>query len=308
MHWLNWPKTMAADAPITLAGLLAHRPPGVRRQDAQDWLLFLLQKPRTQLHTHPQHGVDKAVQTRFLAGLARLSSGEPLAHLTGQQGFWGLDLQVTADTLIPRPDTERLVELALQNMTTPRGRALDLGTGSGAIALALASERPGWQVLALDCSAAALAVAEHNAQQHGLAAQVTFRASHWFDALVPTDGPFALVASNPPYLDANDVHLPQLRHEPRGALVAGEQGLADLRQVAQGARHWLTPGGWLLLEHGWTQGESVRALLHAAGYRHVRTERDYGGNERVTLGQWPAMGVDAAKPGPPVAGVHQAAV
>lgn len=274
---------------LSWQALLRQCPPGVRPQDARDWLLFLLQKTAVYLRSHGDDPVTASLYPAYQAGLARLQAGEPLAYLTGTQAFWTLALEVTPDTLIPRPDTERLVALALEKMTTPTGRLLDLGTGSGAIALALAQERPGWQVMAVDLSADTLQVARRNAQKYGLS-RVLFRQGSWFAALAgdwPQPQPvFDLIVSNPPYLDPDDPHLPDLQHEPLRALVADQHGLADLQLLAGQARDWLRPGGWLLLEHGWDQGAAVCQNLLALGWQQVQTLRDYGGNDRVTLGQW----------------------
>lgn len=236
------------------------------------------------------HGEDvpaAEMRTRFRALVERRMAGEPVAYLTGRRGFWRFDLQVGPDTLIPRPETERLVELALERL--PKGAApdvADLGTGSGAIALALAVERPAATVHAVDASAGALAVAQANAAELGLE-RVVFHQGSWWEPLAGQR--FDLVASNPPYIAEADPHLEEgdLRHEPRTALASGADGLDDLRAIAAGASMHLRPGGWLLVEHGWEQGAAVSALFAQAGLVDVATELDLEGRDRVTLGRWP---------------------
>ncbi|MFX4312046.1 peptide chain release factor N(5)-glutamine methyltransferase, partial [Enterobacter sp. 63] len=217
--------------------------------------------------------------------LARRKTGEPVAHLVGEREFWSLPLYVSAATLIPRPDTECLVEQALARLPATRCCILDLGTGTGAIAMALASERPDCDVTAVDVMPDAVALAQRNQQRLGLS-NVTVLQSSWFSALA--NRTFAMIVSNPPYIDEHDPHLAQgdVRFEPLTALVAANEGLADLDHIVSTSRQHLLPGGWLLVEHGWTQGEAVRALFTAAGYTAVETCRDYGGNDRLTLGQW----------------------
>lgn len=255
------------------------------RFEAEQLLLQALGRERAWLFAHGSDPAETAVQAAFESLLERRIAGEPLAYITGKRGFWTLDLQVTPATLIPRADTERLVELALERL--PPGRALqvaDLGTGSGAIALAIASERPQAQVLATDASADALAVAQANARSHALA-NVDFAQGDW---LAPLAGRrFDLVASNPPYIEAGDAHLEQgdLRFEPATALASGADGLDDIRRIVAQAGVHLLPGGWLLLEHGFDQGEVVRALLMQAGFTEVQTARDLEGRDRVTLGR-----------------------
>lgn len=256
------------------------------RLDLELLLAHALGRPRTWLYTWPEAELDALQQSLFEQILARRKRGEPMAHILGQREFWSLSLAVDASTLIPRPDSERLVELALAlTEHRPRGRALDLGTGTGALALAFASERPDWQVLAVDRSAEAVALAERNRRRLGLSG-VSCQQSDWFSALEPG---FDLIMSNPPYIEESDPHLSQgdLRFEPRDALVAGPDGLADIETIVDAAPVYLERDGWLLIEHGWQQGEPVRALFHRSGFRAVRTEQDLGGQERVTLGQLP---------------------
>jgi len=232
-------------------------------------------------HTDP---VTTTLAQQYRAQLAARAEGRPLAYLLGHQEFWSLDLAVSEAVLVPRPDTELLVSLALAHCPEDRPCAvLDLGTGSGAIALALAHERPLADVLAVDRSTSALAVAEANRKRLGLA-NVTWREGDWCSGL---SGRFDLIVSNPPYIEEDDPVLagPGLRFEPRMALAAGADGLADLRIIAANAGERLLPGGWLLLEHGATQGPAVRSLLADAGFTHVSTARDLAEHERVTLGQ-----------------------
>ncbi|TDR53867.1 [protein release factor]-glutamine N5-methyltransferase [Halomonas ventosae] len=258
------------------------------RLDAEVLLCHVLGVDRTWLYTWGDREAPLFEQARFEALLAARAAGQPVAYLTGDREFWGLRLSTSPHTLIPRPDTERLVEAALAHGASPRGRLLDLGTGTGAIALAFASERPGWSVVGIDRSPEAVALARHNAERLAIG-NVDFREGDWFTALDPDDGGerFALIVSNPPYIAADDPHLRQgdLRFEPASALVAAEQGLADLRHLVLEARGHLLPGGWLLLEHGHGQGQAVRDALADAGYGEVATLRDLGGNDRVSLGR-----------------------
>lgn len=256
------------------------------RLDADVLLQHVLGRDRAWLRTHDDAALEAAAQARFAALLARRRRGEPVAYLTGRRGFWSLELDVSPATLIPRPETELLVEWALELLPRPAAAAvLDLGTGSGAIALAVKQERPACTVTGVDASPEALALARHNGARLGLA--VHWQHSDWFAALAGQR--FALVLANPPYIAEDDPHLTQgdLCFEPRQALVAGEQGLAALRQIAAQAPVHLEPGGWLLLEHGHDQGAAVRALLTQQGFAQVATRRDLGGRERVTGGCQP---------------------
>ncbi len=260
------------------------------RADAELLLLHVLRRPRAWLFAHATDPVPPTVLEGLQVLLERRAAGEPVAYLVGRRGFWTLDLEVNAATLIPRPETELLVELALARL--PQDQPLqvaDLGTGSGAIALALASERPQAQVIATDASEAALAVAQRNAAGHALP-NVSFRKGDrdWYAPL--TGERFALIASNPPYIANDDAHLEQgdLRFEPATALASGRDGLDDIRALAAGAHAYLQPGGWLLLEHGWDQGAAVRALLRGGGLEAVETVQDLEARDRVTLGRRPA--------------------
>ena len=255
------------------------------RRDAEILLGLVTGKPRTFILAFGETMLSDEETQKLETLLARRSQGEPVAHLTGVREFWSLPLYVSPATLIPRPDTECLVEQALARLPAGAGQILDLGTGTGAIALALASERPDCHVTALDVVPQAVELARRNAQNLAIR-NVTVLQSDWFSAL--KEERFTLIVSNPPYIDEDDPHLAQgdVRFEPRSALVADEKGLADLRTIIFEARRFLAQQGWLLLEHGWRQGEAVRELFNEAGYHAVETCRDYGGNERLTLGQF----------------------
>lgn len=256
------------------------------RRDAEILLGWITGRARTYLLAFGETGLTDAELSQLEVLLARRERGEPVAYLTGQREFWSLPLAVSPATLIPRPDSECLVEQGLARLPAGPCRILDLGTGTGAIALALASERPDATVIALDLVPEAVALARSNAQNLAID-NVTVLQSDWFSALSPGQR-FELIVSNPPYIDPQDPHLSQgdVRYEPKSALVAGNQGLEDLQLLINEARRWLQPGGWLLLEHGWRQGEAVREQFNGAGYRQVETHRDYGGNERLTAGQF----------------------
>ncbi|CAI0848978.1 Release factor glutamine methyltransferase [Serratia entomophila] len=256
------------------------------RRDAEILLGFVTGRARTFLMAFGETLLTPPQQQQLETLLARRERGEPVAYLVGEREFWSLPLSVSPATLIPRPDTECLVELALERLPAQPCRMLDLGTGTGAIALALASERPDCAVTGVDLHPEAVALAQHNAQKLNIG-NAQFLQGSWFAPLAGQT--FALIASNPPYIDAADPHLAQgdVRFEPGSALVAADRGLADLAAIVRQAPQYLQPQGWLLLEHGWQQGNSVRELLQAAGFSAVATHRDYGGNDRVTLGQWP---------------------
>jgi release factor glutamine methyltransferase len=248
-------------------------------------LAHALAVARERLKSHPETAVEPAAAARFLALVGRRAAGEPLPYLTGRREFWSLDLAVTPAVLIPRPETELLVERALALGSQEARRAVDLGTGSGAVALALARERPHWHIAATDVSAHALAVARANALALGLA-RIEFLAGSWFEPLAGAR--FDLLLSNPPYVAADDPALedPALAFEPPLALTPPwGDALASLRVLARGAAAHLLPGGWLLLEHGTSQGGAVRAELVAAGFAHVRSHRDLAGHERITEGR-----------------------
>jgi release factor glutamine methyltransferase len=254
------------------------------RADAEVLLAAVLGLSRNQLAAHADGPIEQAVALRFAGMIERRRLGEPVAYIAGRQGFWTLDLAVDTAVLIPRPDTETLVEWALHLARYPSSSGplllADLGTGSGAIALSLAAELPGTtRIVATDVSAAALAVAAENARGHQLA-NVEFREGSWLAPLA--DERYDLIVSNPPYIAEQDPHLADLRYEPRLALTSGRDGMAALCEIAEAAPAHLKPGGWLLMEHGATQGEAVRALLRRSGFINVETRRDFGGNERVS--------------------------
>ncbi len=271
-------------SPCTVAALLANARRTLDAADAEWLLAHAVGRDRSWLYAHADDGVDDAAALAFRAQCARREAGEPVAYLTGRQGFWTLDLAVSPATLVPRPETELLVELALQRITIDAPAWLaDLGTGSGPIALALASERPQARVVATDASADALAVARGNAAANRID-NVEFRQGDW---LAPLAGQrFDLIASNPPYIALGDPHLERgdLRFEPALALASGLDGLDAIRAIVAGAPTHLQPGGWLLLEHGWEQGAAVRVLLDAADFSQVASVRDLEGRERVSLG------------------------
>ena len=256
------------------------------RLDAELLLAQALGKSRGYLHTWPEREPEASQLERFQAALARRRAGEPVAYILGRQGFWSLDLDVASHTLIPRPDTELLVETALALLPATPLQVLDLGTGTGAIALALACERPAWQVTGVDRVPEAVALAQGNGTRLQLA-NARFAESCWFSALAGQR--FQLIVSNPPYIAAADPHLSQgdVRFEPSSALVAGIDGLDDIRVIIEQAPAHLLAGGWLLLEHGFDQAEAVRELLVQRGFAAVDSRRDLGGHQRISLGQWP---------------------
>ena len=256
------------------------------RRDAEILLGHVTGKARTWILAFDETLLTAEQLAELEALLARRLNGEPVAHLVGQREFWSLPLFVSPATLIPRPDTECLVEQALVRLPQTACRILDLGTGTGAIALALASERADCKVTAVDFMPDAAALAARNAAHLALN-NVTVLQSDWFSGLKGQR--FAMIVSNPPYIDETDPHLAEgdVRFEPRTALVAADQGLADLAHIIREGRQYLLPNAYMLLEHGWKQGEAVRALFNEAGYLDVETCRDYGDNERLTLGRWP---------------------
>jgi release factor glutamine methyltransferase len=261
---------------------------GVERLDAQRLLATTLGQPRSWLLAHGEHPLSAAEQQQFAAWLARCLDGEPLAYLLGEHEFHGLTLQVSPDVLVPRADTETLVDWGLELLQTapwahtPQPTVIDLGTGSGAIALAIKHRHPAAQVTALDASPAALAMAQRNGQQ--LQLPVRFALSHWWQAMAGQR--FDLALSNPPYIAGLDPHLPALRHEPRMALTPEGDGLAALREIIEHAPKHLHPGGWLLLEHGYDQAAAVHALLHERGFAAISTRHDLAGQPRCTGGCW----------------------
>lgn len=253
--------------------------------DANLLLAFVLDKPRSYLFAHPEADISRSAAAQFHALIERRRAGEPVAYLLGEQGFWSLELAVSDAVLVPRPETELLVETALKRLPRSQSdRVADLGTGSGAIALALATERPDCRVIATDVSREALSVARANARRLQLS-QIEFREGDW---LAPVAGQtFDLIAANPPYVAAEDPHLADLAFEPRAALVADDCGRGCLRHLVEHGLAHLIPGGWLLLEHGMDQDAFVRGLMERTGYVAVATEPDLAGHPRVTLGRKP---------------------
>jgi release factor glutamine methyltransferase len=258
------------------------------RHEAGILLGAALGKSRAWIMAHPEERIlDCDATDRYEAYVTRRSHGEPVAYVLGEKEFWSLPLEVTPDVLIPRPETELVVELALTHLPCDQeARVLDLAAGSGAIALALARELPRATVVGTDISDAAIAVARRNAQRLGLT-NVVFRTGNWFDPVA--EERFDLIASNPPYIaEADDRVEPGVRRfEPHGALFAGTDGLEALRVITGAAGRHLLPGGWLVVEHGDLQGRAVRDLLGAAGFAGVTTHRDLAGLERCTEGRWP---------------------
>jgi release factor glutamine methyltransferase len=270
--------------------LAAARAQGLSRLDAQLLLAWVLGRPRSWLLAHDDDALPADAQRRYSAACARRADDVPLAYLTGERDFRDFTLQVGPSVLVPRPETEHLVDWALACLHgAPAVQVADLGTGSGAIALALARARPDAQVTAVDRSPAALAVAQVNGQRLGLA--VRWLAGDWWQPLAGER--FDLVVSNPPYIADADAHLPALRHEPLEALVAGPDGLDALRRIIEGAPAHLRPGGCLLLEHGHDQGAAVRALLVAAGFQSVATRQDLAGLDRCSGGTMPRTAPDS---------------
>ena len=250
--------------------------------DSRALLCYLLDCQSTYLHTWSDKLLSDQQQAQWLALIQQRQQGRPVAYLTGQRGFWTLDLKVTTDTLIPRPDTELLVSLALEQLK-PAMCVADLVTGSGAIALSLAAEQPTAQIMAMDFSMAALLVAKENAINHQLS-NVSFWRGSWLAAVAEQS--LDMVVSNPPYIEASDVHLSQgdVRFEPLSALASGIDGLDDIRLIVIQAQRCLKPGGWLMVEHGYDQALQVRQLFSDAGFSHVSSRQDFGGNDRVTIG------------------------
>lgn len=257
--------------------------------DAELLLAEVLGVTRTQVMMYPERGLTDEQQCCFLSLVERRVQGEPLAYITGKQGFWSLELKVTPDVLVPRPETELLVETALQLLPADQHcRVLDLGTGSGAIALSIASERSAWDVLATDVSENALLLAKENAAFNHLADDISFQSGNWFEAVADGDR-FDLIVSNPPYLADNDPHLEcgALPFEPISALVAAEVGLQDLQTIITTSPGYLAQGGHLLVEHGCEQGRAVREIFAEAEFEDIRTIQDLAGLDRVTAGKIP---------------------
>lgn len=258
------------------------------RLDIELILCHILQKNRTWIFTWPDKTLTPDQQKIFDDFFQRRKNGEPVAHIIGQREFWSLTLSVNNSTLIPRPDTELLVETALElfasDSPAQQRNCLDLGTGTGAIVLALASEKPNWHLLGVDQSSTAVELAEKNRVAFGFG-HVEILQSDWFSKIAAQE--FDVIVSNPPYIDPQDPHLSQgdVRFEPHSALVADNHGLADIEWIVRESWDYLRSDGWLLLEHGYDQGDAVRTLLSRRGFVAVGTRRDFGGNERVSLGK-----------------------
>lgn len=272
---------MRIDAALKLASTLSGEDAKV---DVEHLLCSVLQQSRTYLYTWPERELDSAQQAQFTELLEQRRQGVPVAHLLGKRAFWSFELEVDPSTLIPRADTEVLVEMALELCAKSASRVVDLGTGSGAIALALALEHPRWDVWACDRVPAAVALAKRNAQQLKVT-NLTVVEGSWFE---PLGGQFDLIVSNPPYIDPQDPHLMQgdLRFEPLSALTSQAQGLADIQMIIEQAPAYLCSLGWLALEHGYDQAGAVAEMLQQRGFVDIRQRRDFGGNMRVTAGQW----------------------
>jgi release factor glutamine methyltransferase len=257
------------------------------RLDAEVLLANCLEQSRSFLHAHAGEALSPAARERFLQSVARRQRGEPVAYITGWREFWSLDLEVNPHVLVPRPETELLVEFALGILPEDQhAKVLDLGTGSGALAVAIASERPAARVIATDASTQAVTVACRNAERLELG-NVSFQVGHWYEPVGAMH--FDLIVSNPPYVAASDAALasPDLAREPREALVAGPSGLEAIELIAARACEHLRPGGWLAVEHGATQAPAVAALFSAAGLSTIRTLKDLAGHDRVTAGRRP---------------------
>jgi release factor glutamine methyltransferase len=258
--------------------------------EAEVLLAHTLGCDRTYLRTWPEKSLSPEQQTLFQQLINRRCTGEPVAYITGKREFWDMTLQVSPDTLIPRPETEHLVELALEKIPQDaQWQIADLGTGCGAIALAIARERPGCKIFASDSSAAALAIAQNNARNLSIG-NVTFVEGNWFDPFSKQlEGQqFEMIVSNPPYIHPDDEHLNQgdLRFEPVQALRSRPDGLADIHMITKAARKHLVSPGWLILEHGYDQGSAVKKTLELSGYTQVSTREDLAKNERVSIGKW----------------------
>lgn len=284
----DWNRNMKTE-PQSIAGLLAlhchlHGVSDSPQLDCQVILGHILDKSRAWLLANDEYVVDACSAGKFIAQLKRRQAGEPVAYLTGIKEFWSLELQVTPDTLIPRPETELLVETALERIADDHRTVADLGTGSGAIAIALATERPAWSMVATDISGAALKVARLNAGKLGCK-NIEFIAANWCAGL--EDYRFDLIVSNPPYVEPDDPHLGELTYEPAGSLVANDHGMADLKTIIRTAPQVLKPGGLLIVEHGYNQQDAVLATLRATGYRNIESKFDAAGHPRSTIARAP---------------------
>lgn len=253
--------------------------------DAQLLLCHVLNVNRTFLYTWPEQTISASQLTDYQALLQQRAQGKPIAHLLGYRDFWSFRLQVNDSTLIPRPETELLVEACLALPLPNNAEVLELGTGTGAVALALSTEQPNWQLDAVDLQPQAVQLAMHNRNTLGLN-QVNIFQSDWFSAV--GERTYHLIVSNPPYIDPDDPHLTQgdLRFEPRSALVAKQQGLAAIQLIIQQAKQYLKARGWLVFEHGFTQAEQVRKIFLANGYSNITTQQDYAKLDRITYAQY----------------------
>ncbi len=267
--------------------LLAQAELAIERRDAEILLAHAWALTRAQLLARAREPVPADVVARFSESCARRAAGVPVAYLLGRREFWSLPFEVSPAALVPRPETELLVERVLHRVHVPLAEVADLGTGSGAIAIAIAHERPAWRVTATDSSAAALELAQRNAQRLANG-RIEFLSGDWYSPLAARR--FDAVASNPPYIASDDpaLHDDGVRHEPRCALSPGADALSALAILVNGAPYHLKPGGWLVLEHGAAQGPAVRATLVARGFAHVTSHRDLAGHERVSEAQWPS--------------------
>ncbi|RKS87600.1 [protein release factor]-glutamine N5-methyltransferase [Orbus hercynius] len=255
------------------------------RRDAEILLAFVTGRTRTFLMAFCETTLTENELAQLNAYLQRRQAGEPIAYITGVKEFWSLNFNVSPATLIPRPDTEKLVELALECLPKVPCEVLDLGTGTGAITIAMATERPDCLFTAVDNSAEALKLAQENARQIGVN-NVYFSLGNWYKSIKGRK--FSMIVSNPPYIEPTDVHLSQgdVRYEPRTALVSEDNGVADIKIIVKGATKHLNQYGWLLIEHGWKQGEIVQTIFKQQGFQLVKTYSDYSGNDRVTVGRW----------------------
>ncbi len=269
---LNWAKAQLSDSDSATL-------------DARVLLCHVLDKSASYLMTWPEKALTSEQLSEFQQLIQRRCDGQPVAHLIGYRDFWSLRLRVSADTLIPRPETELLVETALELGPTGAAKVLDLGTGTGAIALALASERKDWQVFGADFKAEAVILAQANASDNGLS-RVEFRQSDWFTQFAGER--FDLIVTNPPYVEADSPYLQQgdVRFEPLSALTSGQDGLDDIRLIVTNAPEHMNPDAWLMIEHGYEQGEAVANLLRQRGFEQVRVCQDLAGLDRITLGCW----------------------
>jgi len=283
------PEALTIKAALEMSSLLAKTSPMITETpqlDVSILLCHVLSVDATYLRTWPDKVLTQAQVALFLSLVQQRLSGQPIAHIVGSRGFWSLNLQVNASTLIPRPDTECLVEHILECFDEQARPVLDLGTGTGAIALSLAAERPRWSILATDFNEGAVALAEENRLSHGLS-NVSIAQGSWFEA-VPAEQTFALIVSNPPYIDPADKHLQQgdVRFEPLTALIADSKGMADIEHIISCAPDYLISKGVLVLEHGYDQANAVRACMCELGFTQVESFKDYGGNDRFTTGMW----------------------